>query len=290
MNLDTRVKIKNKWIEISNHRALVPNVQGETGLVFKPETIKKSVGEYLKLIEQAPYYRVLLDSHVEMSNAKWADIAGMLTDLWIDNEGAARINYVVFNNTPVFDRMMTMAQVGGIGFASLSTRGYGKHVEIRPSRIVRSNAVKKIRMLHDSPIKYFKVLGESKYKKGGIYLEDFILLGWDIVVAPSQNDASSLIFLEKADPSTLMVEESGGIIRKAFGDRRIIKESIVKEMQMCTGTQCYAPVTEACASLSLEYSNTVPPLRTYLTSDGNLLDEIHTRLGTSISGMLKQWA
>jgi len=290
MNLDTRVKIKNKWIEISNHRALTPNVQGETGLIFKPKTIKKSVEDYQELITQAPYYRVLLDSHVEMRKAKWADIAGMLTDVWVDGDGAARINYVVFNNTPVFDRMMTMAQVGGIGFTSLSTRGYGKHVEIRPSRIVRSNAVKKIRMLHDSPVKYFKVLGESKYKKGGVFLEDFILLGWDIVVAPSQNDASSFIFLNKSNPSTLVVEESGGIIRKAFGDKHIIKDNIVREMQMCTGTQCYAPVTEACASLSLEFSSTIPPLRTYITNDGNLLDEIHTRLGTSISGMLKQWA
>jgi hypothetical protein len=290
MNLDTKVKIRNKWIEVSNHRALTPNVQGETGLVFKPKTIKESVKDYIDLIEQAPYYRVLLDSHVEMKSAKHADVAGVLTDVWVDNEGAARINYVIFNNTPVFDRIMTMAQIGGIGFTSLSTRGYGKHVDIRPSRVVRSNAVKKIRMLHDSPIKYFKVLGESKYKKGGVYLEDFILLGWDIVVAPSQNDASSFIFFNKNNTDTGVIKESGGVIRKAFGDKGLIKDSIVRDLQMCTGTQCYDPVAEACASLSLEFSPAVPPLRTYITTNNNLLDEIHCRLGSDVNSMLKQWS
>lgn len=290
MNLDTKVKIKNKWIEVSNHRALVPNKQGETGLVFKPNTIEQSVSDYQELIQQAPYYRVMLDSHVEMKSAKHADVSGILTDLWVDGDGAARINYVVFNNTPVFDRMTTMAHVGGIGFISLSTRGYGKHVDIRPSRIVRSNAVKKVRMLHDSPIKYFKVLGESKYKKGGVFLEDFILLGWDIVVAPSQNDASSFLFLDKKKNTTMLVQESNGIIRKAFGDRQTIKDSIVKDMQMCTGTQCYAPVMEASASLSYEFSNTVPPLRAYMTSDDNAVDELHYRLGRNVTDMLSRWS
>ncbi len=289
MNLDTKVKIKSKWMEVTNHKALVPNLQGETGLVFKPETIKKSVAEYIKLIEQAPYYRVLLDSHVDMSKSKWADVSGILTDVWVDGDGAARINYVVFNNTPVFDRMLTMSQVGGIGFTSLSTRGYGKHVNIQPSRIVRTQAQKKIRMLHDSPIKYFKVLGESKYKKGGVYLDNFILLGWDIVVAPSQNDASSFIFLDKGKNKTLVVKESGGIVRKAFGDKNIIKNSIVDEMQMCTGTQCYAPVIEAASSLSMEFSNTVPPLRTFMTTNPENPDEIYSRLGGSVTDMIGQW-
>lgn len=288
MNSDTKVKIKSKWIEVSNHKALVPNIQGETGLVFKPETIKRSVSEYISLIEQAPYYRVLLDSHVEMKSSKWADVAGILTDVWVDTDGAARINYVVFNNTPVFDRMVTMSKVGGIGFTSLSTRGYGKHVDIRPSHVVRAQTTRKIRMLHDSPIKYFQVLGESKYKKGGVYLDNFLLLGWDIVVAPSQNDASSFIFLDKGKNKTAVVQEAGGIIRKAFGDKRIIKDSIVSEMQMCTGTQCYAPVVEAATSLSMEFSNTVPPLRAYMTA-GNEVDESCSRFGTNVTDMLRQW-
>jgi len=289
MNLDTKVKIKDKWIEVTNHKSLVPNIQGETGLVFKPETIKKSVGEYITLIEQAPYYRVLLDSHVEMKSSKWADVAGILTDVWVDGDGAARINYVVFNNTPVFDRMVTMAQVGGIGFTSLSTRGYGKHVDIRPATIIRSQAMKRIRMLHDSPVKYFKVLGESKYKKGGVYLDDFILLGWDIVVAPSQNGASSLIFLDKGKNKTLVVKEAGGLIRKAFGDQKIIKDSIINELQLCTDMQGYAPVVEAATSLSMEYSNTVPPLRTYMTAGSEVVEELHSHFGTSVTNMMSQW-
>ncbi len=288
MNADTNVKIKNKWIEISNHRALVPFVQGETGLIFKADTIKKSVSDYTELIQQAPYYRVLMDSHVEMKSSKWADVAGILTDIWVDGDGAARINYVVFNNTPVFDRMVTMAQVGGIGFTSLSTRGYGKHVDIRPSHRVRSKPVKKIKMLHDSPIKYFKVLGETKYKKGGVFLEDFILLGWDIVVAPSQNDASSFIFLDKKN-KTMMVQESGSIVRKAFGDKTLIKDSIVREIQHCVGTQCYAPVTEAASSLSMEFSSTVPPLRTYMTASADSTDELYDRFGSTVTDMLRQW-
>lgn len=286
MNFDTIVKIKSKWIEVSNHRALVPEIQGETGLVFRSETIKQSVKDYIDLIKQAPYYRVLMDSHIDMSKSRWADVAGVLTDVWVDPEGAARINYVIFNNTPVFDRLLTMSNVGGIGFTSLSTRGYGRHVEIRPSRVVANKPVKKIRMLADSHIKYFKVLGESKYKKGGVYLEDFILLGWDIVVAPSQNDASSFIFLDSGK-KTLLVEESG-IVRKAFGDKNLIKDSIVKDLQICTGTQCYAPVTEAACSLSMEYSSAVPPLRTYITSNKDP-DELYHRLGTTVGSILKQW-
>jgi len=287
MNTDTTIKIRDKWIEISGHRGLSPDVQGETGLVFTKPTISQAVTDYVELIKVAPYYRVMLDSHVKLNEAKHADIAGLLTDVWTDSDGAARLNYVVFNNTPVFDRVATMAAAGAIGFASLSTRGYGKHIEIKPSRVVSAKTSTKIRMLHDSPVKYFKTLGEAKYKKGGVYCEGFILLGWDIVVAPSQNDASSIFFF--GNQQTAMVKESGGIIRKAFGDKRIIKDHLVSELQLCTGSQCFEPVAEAAISLSMEYSPIVPPLRTYLTVPQDHAGELTDRLGSSVADMLKRW-
>lgn len=228
MNLDTQVKLRKNYIEISNHRALVANKQGETGLVFRPETIRKAVDEYTVLINQAPYYRSMLDSHVKLSEAKHKDIAGLLTNVWVDQEGAARINYVVFNNTPVYDRLLVMAQLGGGGFISLSTRGFGEHVTIRPS-MIRKTETQPV-MLRDSPVKYFRVLGNNGERKSGIFLEGFILLGWDIVVAPSQNDASSVVFVKgkKAPPLTTtgVIMESSGDIRKAFGDISALKSEL----------------------------------------------------------------
>lgn len=287
MNHDTRIRVRNKWIEITNHRALVPNVQGETGLIFTPEVIRQSVEDYTKLIETAPYYRMMLDSHVKLSESKWADIAGMITDVWTDTDGAARLNYVVFNNTPVYDRIINMGEIGGLGFISLSTRGHGRHVRFNPSRTFQRNKVRHIKMLHDSPIRYFKVLGEKKYKKGGVMLDDFILLGWDIVVMPSQNNASSYIFVDQSR-DTGMVREASSIIRKSFGDTHILKDKLVSDLQVCTGTQCYEPVTEAAASLSFEVSPVVPHLRSFLVDSG-FEGELYERFGSNVIDMLNRW-
>ena len=288
MNTDTKIRVRKKWIEVSNHRALVPNIQGETGLIFKPEVIKQSVEDYTKLIETAPYYRMMMDSHVELPKSKWADIAGMITDVWTDSDNAARLNYVIFNNTAVYDRVVNMAEIGGLGFISLSTRGHGRHVKFNPARRFTRQPVRHIKMLHDSPVKYFKVLGEKKYKKSGVLLEDFILLGWDIVVMPSQNDASSYMFIDQGR-NTGMVRESGSVIRKSFGDARILKDRLVTDMQMCTGTQCYEPVTEAAASLSLEFSPVVPPLRSFLVDSG-FDGELYERFGCGVIDILNRWA
>lgn len=280
---EIRIRTRKGYTEVTNHRALNPNVQGETGVIFRPETIKKSVDDYIALIETAPYYRVMLDSHVDMGKAKWADVGGLVTDVWIDSDGAARINYTVFGNTAVDDRIRILSKMPGVGAMSLSARGYGRKVKIDPARTVSPRRDRKIRMLSDSPIKYFKTLGDVQYKKGGVFIEDFILLGWDLVVSPSQNDASSFVMLQ-GQRDAAMVKE-GGIIRKAFGDQQTLKDHIVSDLLPCSGSSCIEPVMEASTSLSLEFSPTVPPLRSYLLA-GEDVGDIY---GSNVRDMLKTW-
>lgn len=272
MNQDTRIRIKKTYLEIGNHRALVPNKQGETGLVFRKETIAKAVDNYKLLIEQAPYYRVMLDSHIPLNTATHGDVAGLLSDVWVDSDGAARVDYVVFNNTPVYDRTIIMAGLGGKGCISLSTRGFGEHVTIRPS--LTSKEGRSPVMLKDSPVKYFKVLGRTESRSSGVYLENFILLGWDIVVAPSQNDASSLIFLPNTNSpnSTGVVRESAGNIRKAFGDISTLRHTLVDHPATATGNRL---------------GNPVDPLRHYMIDGGEAsYDDARTKY---VSRLVSRW-
>lgn len=280
---EIRIRSRKGYTEVTNHRALNPNVQGETGVVFRPETIKKCVEEYIQLVEAAPYYRVMLDSHVDMSKAKWADVGGLLTDVWVDSEGSARINYTVFGNTAVEDRLKVLGKIPGLGAMSLSARGYGRKVKINPSRTVQPRTTKVIRMLSDSPIKYFKTLGDVQYKKGGVYIEDFILLGWDLVVAPSQNEASSLVLVGQRGDAAMVNE--GGIIRKAFGDRDRLKNRIVTDLGGTADGEMGTPVLEASASMSLERSTAVPPLRSYILAG----TEVGDLYSADVRDMLKTW-
>ena len=280
------VRVTKKYIEVKNQVALTPNLQGETGVVFKPETVKTAVADYQALIAKAPYYRVLLDSHVELGKAKWADVGGILNDVWVDGAGAARINYTVFPNTPTYDRLSLMAQMSDIGNVSLSARGFGRQMKIKPAgRYQSDQKVSKIRMLSDSPIKFFQTLSSVKFKKGGVFIDEFVLLGWDLVVAPSQIEASSLLMLSGKKGDAALVRESSGIIRKAFGSQTTIKNHIMTELGVSIDDGGYGPVLEASSGLSLDSSPTVPPLRTYIVG-GEEIGDIGSKYGKPIDDIL----
>lgn len=262
------VKVYSNRIEVRNQIGITPDTQGETGLLFPRAIIKKAVGDYKKLLEAAPYYRIMLDSHVDINEAKWENAAGLIDGVDVNESGAAVINYTIFGGTPIYKAVSLMIQTGMNGACPVSTRGFGssKKIQEGPNSYGRTPSDKKIKTykkLSDSTITYWRTLGKNIHKGVIKELENFVLLGWDLVVVPSQN-ATGLSLLD----SNLQVvgESCGSEYTKLLGEPLNLQSYVMGDLEDCSNGSCLTTMRESAATLSLVQSKVTPPVRL------NLLD------------------
>ncbi len=256
------IRVRKDRIDVVGTIGIQANVQGETGLALPGEVIREAVASYKKLIEVAPYYRFMLDSHIDMRKAQWANVVGMITNVECAEDGSAIIDYTIFGDTRAYTTVAIMVKAGLPGAVSVSTRGFGKSQALTTAQL--PSRVKITRTLAGSPVKFWKYLGTSLYKNRITLMEDFILLGWDLVVAPSQVE-TGLHILSSA-PS-VVGESSAGVYEKLIGNRTDL-QSIASEGLDKIIDGYLRPIGESAGPLpSLDIPLT-PPLRLGLVDDG----------------------
>lgn len=264
------IKVYDDRISVIGQAGITPNIQGETGLVFPKEIIQQSVDDYLRLIEVAPYYRMMLDSHVELKDAKWSNVGGMIDDVYVDNNKTVRINYTVFAGTPAYNAIKIMHGAGGTVMSPVSTRGFGRIKEVKADGgggyAGASEDTKRVRMtrkLGDTKVAYWRKLGGSMYKNVLKMLDSFILLGWDLVVVPSQMEAGLPLLSNKPK---IVAESAGGAHVKLMSNDWInMSNFVLGELSRdVTGD-----VREAAASLNMGKSQISPHVRLKLLDINN---------------------
>jgi len=258
--MDSTIKIFEDRIKVTGQAGITPNIQGETGIVFPNTIIKESVEEYKRLIDIAPYYRVMLDSHIDLKDAQWKNVGGVLDNVYIDDSSTVRIDYTVFGGTPTFNALKIMNLAGLNMVSPVSTRGFGSIREVRPGStngFDQSNVakVRMIRKLGDTKVAYWQRLGTQVYKNIIKMLDNFILLGWDLVVLPSQLESG----LPLINNSPKIIAESAGSLHvKMFSDRIIdMSNFVINDLSKSKP----ADIREAAASLNVNTCKISPAVR-----------------------------
>jgi len=272
--MDGTIKVFEDKIQVTGQAGITPNIQGETGLVFPHTIIQQSVDDYKRLIEVAPYYRVMLDSHIDLKDAKWSNVGGVIDNVYVDESSTVRIDYTVFSGTPAFNALRIMHLSGLQVVCPVSTRGFGSIREVRANEgggggfnpNVDSKAQQRIRMtrkLGDTKITYWKKLGVQIYKNVLKMLDSFILLGWDLVVIPSQLEAG--LPLLNNSPK-IIAESTGNMHVKMLSDRIIdMSNYLIGELSM----NGFTDIREAAASFNLNSCRISPAVRLKLLDFNN---------------------
>lgn len=263
------IKVFEDKIKVIGQAGITPNIQGETGLVFPHTILQESVDDYKRLIELAPYYRVMLDSHIDLKEAKWRDVGGVIDNVYVDESSTVRIDYTVFGGTPTFNALKIMHLAGLNVVSPVSTRGFGSIREVRAndggsfSGDPNTKRIKMTRKLGDTKIAYWKKLGTQIYKNTLKVLDNFILLGWDLVVVPSQLEAGLPLI---NDSPKIIAESAGNMHVKMLSDRIIdMSNFVVSELS----GKNYSNIREAAASFNLDLSRISPAVRLKLLDMNN---------------------
>lgn len=267
-----KIKVFEDKIKVVGQAGITPNIQGETGLVFPNTILQQSVDDYNKLIEMAPYYRVMLDSHIDLKDAKWSNVGGVIDNVYVDESSTVRIDYTIFGGTPTFNALKIMSLSGINVVSPVSTRGFGSIREVRANENNsfsggdRNGDAQRIRMtrkLGDTKIAYWKKLGTQIYKNILKVLDNFILLGWDLVVIPSQLEAG----LPLINNSPKIIAESAGNMHiKMLSDRIIDMSNFV--IGEFSGNN-FSDIREAAASFDINRCRISPAVRLKLLDINN---------------------